>query len=123
MFIFYIGACIKDILLVVDMSYSIGEHSFRTNVKPFLKQLVKDTTLNVGPDGTQIAMIIFSHADKTKLLFNFGKNVDKEALVNAFDEMEWEKISGGHTRTDIALKIANDEVRKDNKLFFHQSII
>lgn len=105
--------CKKDLLLIVDTSYSIGKSSFNKNVKPFLEQLVTDQVLNVGRDDTQMAMMIFSQKQRTKILLNFGDMYDKNDLTKYISNLKWKEVSGDRTRTDLALKIANDEVGCD----------
>ena len=60
-----VAKCKKDLVLIVDTSNSIGEHDFNHNVKKFLKNLVTDSRLNVGPDGTEIGLILFSSRERT----------------------------------------------------------
>ena len=103
-----LAKCKKDLLLVVDTSYSIGETSFKQDVKPFLERLVLDPLLNVGEEGTQVSLIIFSEAHKTKKLLNFGKIYDAGELAQFMKGLDWSKVSGGHTRTDVGLKYANE---------------
>lgn len=94
--------------MVVDTSYSITRVSFRDDVKPFLKRLVTDPILNVGKDGTQVSLIIFSHEDRTKILLKFGDIYDAEELGAYMEGLKWKDVSGGHTRTDLGLKFANE---------------
>ena len=112
-----LAKCTRDLLLIVDTSYSIGERSFDFHIKPFLQNLVRAPRLNVGRDGTQVAMIIFSERKRTKILLNFGDTIEKDKLVRYIGKLKWEDVSGDRTRTDLALQIANEKVRKNNKLF------
>ena len=93
---------------MVDTSYSIGETSFNQDVKPFLERLVLDPLLNVGEEGTQVSLIIFSEAHKTKKLLNFGKIYVAGELAQFIKGLDWSKVSGWHTRTDVGLKYANE---------------
>ena len=112
-----LAKCTRDLLLIVDTSYSIGQRSFNIHIKPFLQNLVRAPRLNVGRDGTQVAMIIFSNRERTKILLNFGDTIEKDKLVRYIANLKWEKVRGDRTRTDLALQIANEKVRKNNKLF------
>lgn len=78
--------------------------------------------MNVGPDGTQVSLLLFSkyakpgdpyykkENDKTKLVIPFRLHYDAEMFERYVNTTEWEDVEGGHTRTDKALEIANDEV-------------
>ena len=112
-----LAKCTRDLLLIVDTSYSIGQRFFNIHIKPFLQNLVRAPRLNVGRDGTQVAMIIFSERKRTKILLNFGDTIEKDKLVRYIANLKWEKVRGDRTRTDLALQIANEKVRKNNKLF------
>ena len=107
----YSAKCKKDLLLVVDTSYSVGKHSFDMKVKPFLERLVLDPLLNVAEDGTQIGLILFSAASKTKIKLNLGQIHDANKLAQQIKSLQWNVVSGDRTRTDIALFYAN-EVRE-----------
>ena len=91
----------------MDTSFSIRKNFSEADVKPFLEKLVLDPLLNVREDGTQIGLIIFSQASRTKILLNFGKIYDAEQLVQFIKGLQWEQVSGDRTRTDIGLKLAN----------------
>ena len=103
-----VGKCKKDLLLVVDTSFSIGKSSFDHDVKPFLEKMILDPILNVEEGGTQIGLIIFSAARRTEILLNFGKIYDANQLVQFIKGLDWDRVSGGHTRTDLGLKLANE---------------
>ena len=106
--LFIAGKCKKDLLLVVDTSFSIGKSSFDHDVKPFLEKMILDPILNVEEGGTQIGLILFSAARRTKILLNFGKIYDADQLVQFIKALDWDRVSGGHTRTDLGLKLANE---------------
>lgn len=96
---------------MVDTSYSVGKYSFDTRVKPFLERLVLDPLLNVAKDGTQIGLILFSAASKTKIKLNLGQIYDANQLAQHIKSLRWNDVSGDRTRTDLALLYAN-EVRE-----------
>lgn len=102
--------CKKDLLLIIDASYSVGRSSFERDVKPFLERLVTDRVLNVGLDGTQMALMIFSQEERTKMLLNFGDIYNAEELAMYVRNLKWDDVKGDKTRTDLALKIANEKV-------------
>ncbi|XP_028413280.1 uncharacterized protein LOC114535182 isoform X2 [Dendronephthya gigantea] len=118
--------CHKDILIVLDTSFSIGEANFNQEVKPFLRDFVSDKTLNVGPDGAEIALLLFSKwadpksrnyrkkDDRTKLVIPFSEKITAESFERYINNTNWVDVEGGHTRTDKALQIANDEVYPKN---------
>ena len=102
--------CKKDLLIVLDISYSIGRATFQDKVKPFLEKFVKDPNLNVGTQGTHIAMIVFSNTAKTKVLRNFGAKSTQKDVEAFIKSLDWNKLSGDRTRTGLALKMANNKV-------------
>ena len=88
-----------------------------------MKNLVKNSKLNVSPTGTQIAIMIFSKTDRTKLLVNFGDKptqTDIETYMSSGD-FTWNKLSGDRTRTGLALHKIN-RVRYSNNLSIQQCI-
>lgn len=103
--------CKKDILILLDTSYSIGRHHFDSAVKPFLKKLVKSSKLNVGPDGTQLALATFSNAVNTRLRFGFGIHTMVKDYVDYIDKkLIWSKVSGDRTMTGVGATIADTQV-------------
>ena len=98
--------CKKDLLLIVDTSYSIGKGDFEANVQPFLKNLVKDPQLNVGPDGTHVGLILFSSEQKTRSELRIGEIEDANQLAEYIDKLKYRDISGDRTRTELALGLA-----------------
>ena len=102
----FIAKCKKDLLLIVDTSYSIGESDFNNNVKEFLKNLVTDSRLNVGQDGTQIGLILFSSEEKTLVKLRMGQIKDAQQLGNYMKNLQWKQVSGDRTRTELALDLA-----------------
>ncbi len=100
----------KDLLIILDTSLSVQAY-FERDMKPFLKMLVKDKQLDVARDGTQIALIIFSQKDKTKVMLPFGRIYDADKLAKFMGDLKWDDIKGNFTRTDIAFETANNQVQ------------
>ena len=99
--------CKKDILILLDTSYSIGQATFDTQVKPFLIDLVNSPKLNVAPDGTRLALIIFSNAKNTRKMFDFGKLNTIKDYEDFFVKLNYKKVSGDYTFTGTGLVLAN----------------
>lgn len=99
--------CVKDILVLLDTSYSIGSSDFNKKIKPFLKLLESDPDLNVSPDGTHIAILAFSSPEQTKELLSFGDGYG-EKYRNTVDNFDWDTITGDRTRTDLAFQMAGE---------------
>ena len=114
----FIAECKKDLLLMVDTSYSVGQGDFDRNVKPFLENLVKNPRLNVGPDGTHVGLILFSSAEKTSINLRIGEIKDAHQLGLYLDSLKYHSISGTHTRTELALGLAKSVRTCTFKLFF-----
>lgn len=102
----YLAECKKDLLLIVDTSYSIGKNDFDTNVKPFLENLVKSPKLNVGADGTHVGLILFSSEEKTTIKLRIGQIKGSDELADYLDRLRYDSISGDETRTELALNLA-----------------
>ena len=101
--------CKKDILILLDTSYSIGQATFEKQVKPFLIDLVNSQKLNVAPDGTRLALIIFSNEKNTRKMFDFGMLdtiKDYEDYINL--KLLWRVVSGDLTFTGSGLILANE---------------
>ena len=109
---FFLELCMKDLLLIVDTSNSVRAY-FESDMKPFLKLLVKDRELRVSVNGTQIALMIFSEKEKTEVKLNFGITYDAEGVAKLIDDLKWDDVKGGFTRTDYAFEIANEKVNKN----------
>jgi hypothetical protein len=75
-----------------------------------LKSLINSPKLNVGPEGTHIGILTFSTQARTRVLLELGELQSPVALNNYLDGLEYDDISGGGTRTGMALKMI-DEVR------------
>ena len=97
----------KDVLVLLDTSFSIGRRNFINKIKPFLHQLERNPDLNVSPQGSHIAILTFSSVEqtRTRLFFNQGFGVRYHDTVNGFT---WNSIKGGHTRTDLAFQKAGE---------------
>ena len=104
--VIFIVECKKDLLLIVDTSYSIGQSDFEAKIKPFLKNLVKDPQLNVGPEGTHVGLILFSSEQKTRSKLRIGEIEDADQLAGYMNNLRYTKISGDRTRTELALDLA-----------------
>lgn len=91
----------RDILVLLDTSYSIGLSNFEKKIKPFLKKL--GTELNVSPNGTHIKVLVFSSETKTKVLLDFGEDYQTE-----IDSLQWVSVRGDQTRTEIAFQRAGE---------------
>ena len=107
--------CRRDLLLIVDTSYSIGEREFNESVKPFLKNLVTCPQLEVCLSGTHVGLILFSSAEKTKVELKMGQITDASELARYLNNLTYPAISGNRTRTELALKMAK-LVRTDLKV-------
>ena len=76
-------------------------------MKPFLKELINEPRLNIGPYGTHLAIMVFSSQQKTKILVPFNTKYGANDLTREIDDLKWDILKGGHTRTDLALRLAN----------------
>ena len=71
---------------------------------------------------SQVALLLFSkwddpkspyyrrEDDKTKLVIPFGLHYNADGFIRYINNLEYEAVKGGHTRTDKALEIANNQV-------------
>ena len=101
------GKCTKDILVIIDMSYSITYPMFQRKIKPFLYHLFADNTLDVSPIGSNFAIMVFSTEEKTKLLVSFDEGVYQKSLQQRLKGLHYRVLSGGFTQTNVALQLAN----------------
>ena len=99
--------CVKDIIVLLDTSASIGKYNFENKIIPFLEQLEREPDLNVSPLGTQIAILAFSTPEQTKRLLSFDDGYG-EKYRDTVKNFRWSTISGGHTRTDLGFKMAGE---------------
>jgi hypothetical protein len=107
--LYVISECIKDILIIWDNSQSVGLSAFQDSVKPFLKNLVSSSKLNVGKDGTHIGIITFSSPARTHSLLEIGNITSPDKLTSYLDTLDYEnKLMGPWTFTGDALAIANN---------------
>ena len=97
----------KDVLVLLDTSYSIGHGNFVDKIKPFLKELGRDPNLNVSPQGTHMAILAFSSVEQTKMRLDFHQGYG-EQYHNAIDGLRWSVVRGDQTRTDIAFQKAGE---------------
>lgn len=107
--------CKKDLLILLDASYSIGKSDFDKKIKPFLIKLVNSPKLNVAPDGTQFSLVTFSDDRNTQLRFNFGAYNTPQALEDYINDkdrkgLDYNRVSGGRTFTGKAAEIADTQV-------------
>ena len=93
-----------------DNSWSMGRALFKNKVKPFLKSLINSPQLYVCPEGTHIGILTFSTQAQTRVLLELGEVQSPVALNNLLDSLKYHDVSGGGTRTGMALKLI-DEVR------------
>ena len=103
----FIAKCKKDLLLLVDTSNSIGKDAF-DQVKKSLKKLVMDSRLNVGPDGTEVGLILFSSKDKTEIKLRVGQIEDAQELKKYISNLQWNDVMGRQTRTEMALNLSKE---------------
>lgn len=97
-----------DLLIILDMSNSI-ENKALTPIRKFLKKVINSPMLNVGPHGTHVGLMTF--AEKKNLLFKVGEKTKPE-MEDVIDDLKFNKHTGKETRTDLALNMTNNEVRK-----------
>ena len=115
--------CRRDLLLIVDTSYSIAEREFNKSVKPFLKNLVTSPQLDVSLSGTHVGLILFSSAEKTKVELKIGQITNASELARYLNNLIYPAIAGNQTRTELALKMAK-LVRTDlNIMLYEPNII
>ncbi|XP_046855293.1 uncharacterized protein LOC124448328 isoform X1 [Xenia sp. Carnegie-2017] len=108
------GKCIKDLVILVDASRSIGGPTFNLKVKAFLRNLISNPQLNVGPDGTRIAFVIFRDKDYTEYLLKFDARTQKEYKTFINKELIYSDAFGGQTYTGKALGIVDKDIFKTN---------
>ncbi|XP_046864510.1 uncharacterized protein LOC124458761 isoform X3 [Xenia sp. Carnegie-2017] len=106
--------CKKDMVILLDTSYSIGKHRFNKNVKKFLKNLVSSPKLNVGRDGTQIAIVIFSNKRNTRVVLPFSGRTKAEYKKFIDKKLSWRAVSGGRTMTGTGAGIVDKQIFKKN---------
>ena len=94
-----------DIGIVLDKSKSVRIRNLKEVMK-FLKNLIKK--FHPAPDADHFGFITFNK--KANLVFNFADSEyhDKDALLAKIDNEPMKLLYG--TRTDLALKMARDEL-------------
>ena len=88
------------------MSDSIGHSKFEDRIKPFLYRLFANNTLDVSPNGSNIAIMVFSTKNKTKLLVSFDNGLHQKSLIERVQRLDYTEWAGRETRTDLALQLA-----------------
>ena len=106
------------------MSLSIGRFMFEDKIKPFLYRLFDDNTLDVSPNGSNFAIMVFSAKNKTKLLVSFDNGVYQKSLIEAVQRLDYTEWAGRETRTDLALQLANQVRTKfmNHSMSIHQKV-
>ena len=106
---FYVnaGCCRKDLWILWDNSQSVGEKTFKTQVRPFLKKLINNPRLSVGPECTHIGIISFSTQAKTKVLLEMGNKTSSDDLITFLNDLKYDELKGDGTRTGMALRIVD----------------
>ena len=84
---FFLGKCKVDLLILLDTSKSIGWR-FDSYVRPFLKALIDNDQLNVGQNGTQVSLIVFSNEELTKVKFHFGEYTSRDSVQKETRQIE-----------------------------------
>lgn len=74
-------------------------------MKYFLIKLIEQ--LDVGPQGTHVGLLQFSHSIKTKIEFNLGEHKTFKKIEEAVANMPYQE---GGTDTGNALEIVNTKV-------------
>lgn len=94
-----------DVAFLVDRTESLRIDKFRL-LKGFLLELVD--ALNVGPDSTHAAVILFAKTAKVLNTFNNNDYYSSEALRHLIESIPDEL--GSRTFIDRALEAANDKL-------------
>ena len=93
-----------DVFFVLDGSGSI-RLSYFERMKLFLIKLIGQ--LDVGPKGTHVGLLQFSHSLRTKIEFNLGEHQTFEKVSEAILKMPYQE---GGTDTGDALEVVNTKV-------------
>ena len=106
---FYVnaGCCRKDLWILWDNSWSVGETTFKNKVRPFLKKLINNSRLSVGPDCTHIGIITFSTQAKTKVLLKMGEITSLDELITYLNGLNYDDLKGDGTRTGMVLRMVD----------------
>ncbi|XP_028412033.1 uncharacterized protein LOC114534758 [Dendronephthya gigantea] len=107
--------CIKDVLIIVDTSSSIGFRNSQLCIS-FLRVLVNNLQLNVSPEGSHISIITFSDEKNTQVQLSM-KSLNKADVENRIAMLQYRYLIGYHEkRTDAALLKANEIFKRNNSL-------
>ena len=101
--------CVKnpiDIVFLLDGSGSVGQQRFDL-VKEFVEKLL--LRLNVGQDGTKVALLQFSGKKETKFEFEINDYHDFNSMSAAIRKVKYHY--GGLQETGFALKMIGTKVR------------
>lgn len=109
----FIKCCVEkcsaalDLVIVMDSSGSIGDKNFDTQ-RRFVKTLL--SRLNLGKNGTLFSLINFN--TRPYMEINFQNFTDYATTAGIIDKIRY---TGGNTYTFDALKMANEEVLREEK--------
>ncbi|XP_011617196.2 collagen alpha-1(XIV) chain-like isoform X1 [Takifugu rubripes] len=92
-----------DLVFLVDGSWSIGDDNFLKIIR-FLSSTVGALD-QIGPDGTQVAIVQFSDDPRTE--FKLNSYSDKERLLEAVSSISYK---GGNTKTGRAIQHVKDNI-------------
>ena len=98
-----------DILLILDDSRSISNRDY-SKMKRFVTELVY--RFNISEDQSHVALIQFSSRQNTVVSFNLNRHYNKASLMS--DIANLKQSDGDSTYTDVALKMAREEVGANN---------
>ena len=108
MFFLLLLACkvSADVAFIVDSSGSIGRRKWPL-VLAFVKKVINE--FNVGPNGTHVAVVVYSTNAKLEFPFNVvsGYEITAEEYGKRIDRIRYQR---GFTYIDKALKLANEQV-------------
>ena len=86
----------------------MGEGRFDDKVKPFLKEFLQNSKLDVGPDGTNIGFLMFSGDKQTKVVRNMTDDQNVETILPWLTSLRFYDVSSEEgTRTGKALWMVN----------------
>ena len=88
----------------------MGEGRFNDKVKPFLKEFLQNSKLDVGRDGTNIGFLMFSGDKQTKVVRNMtdDQNVE-QAILPWLANLKFDDYTSDRgTRTGKALWMVNN---------------
>ena len=101
LFLFSGGPCTMDLAFLIDTSSSIDATN-RHSLKESLKDLLIEKFINVGPNGTHVAMVQYN--DDAKVLFNFKTEAKIENYIRYINKLS----PGGMTYMNKALQLARE---------------